>query len=180
MASLWTGVESVNETLPDEIRPLFRSAMKTPLVALDSRPAETVLDRRGIEAILPHRDPFLLIDRVTRIDAEEGLVVACYDLSRAQEVFQGHFPEYPVWPGVLQVEAIGQAGILLYLRRGDGASAGRVTLTHILAARFMHPVTPGGEVEIVARTLEDGLFFIVVGQCFQNGNICSVAAIRGF
>jgi hypothetical protein len=52
-------------------------------------------------------------------------------------------------------------------------------LTHILGARFVRPVTPAGELEIVARILPDGLFNILVGQCVQHDSICCAAALRG-
>src|SRR5262249_10837202 len=110
---------------------------------------------------------------------ERGLIAARYDLGRARDVLAGHFPAYPVWPGVLQVEAVGQAGIVLNLRRAGEAAPPNVALTHVLGARFMRPVLPGGDVEILARVLEDGLFFTIVGQCLRDGAICSVAAVSG-
>ena len=115
---------------------------------------------------------------MTQIDFEEGIIAARHDLSRAQDVLAGHFPNHPVWPGVLQVEAIGQAGIFLVLKREGVVEPLHVILTHILGARFIRPILPGGEVEIQAKVLDDdGLLFTVAGQCIQGGEVCSVAAL---
>lgn len=162
--------------MSEDVAQLFRGATKEPLVPLADRGREPILDRKAVEAVLPHRDPFLFIDQVTLLDLEKGLIAARYDLSRAQDVFAGHFPNRPLWPGVLQMEAIGQAGIILYLKRADMSGLSTVTLTHIVGARFMRPVVPGGDVEVLARVLEDGLFFTVVGQCLQDRSVCSIVA----
>jgi 3-hydroxyacyl-[acyl-carrier-protein] dehydratase len=140
-----------------------------------------VLDRAAVQTRLPHRDPLLLLDEVHGIDRERALIAASYELDRAREVFAGHFPGYPAYPGVLQVEAIGQAGILLHqvLRGEEAGPLEAIALTHILAARFLSPVKPGARLEIVAHAFEDGLFFGVAGQCLQAGRVCAVAAVAG-
>jgi 3-hydroxymyristoyl/3-hydroxydecanoyl-(acyl carrier protein) dehydratase len=143
--------------------------------------------------MVSHRDPFLFVDRITHVaplpgpatahpSEASGIIVAAYDLRRAESVLRGHFPGSPLWPGVLQVEAVGQAGLCL-LRLLDGRAAAEdapaCALTDILAARYLRPVVPPGEVEIVARTVRDGLYLIVVGQCLKEGLVCSAAAVRG-
>lgn len=141
---------------------------------------QTVLSRQDIENLLPHRDPFLFLDRILFLDRHEPLIVGAYDLTRSENVFSGHFPGEPVWPGVLQVEAVAQAGLVLARSLAPpDEPAVPVALTHILAAQFMKPILPGGEVEIAARVVEDGLFVTIVGQCLRNGQVCSAAAIRG-
>ncbi len=141
-----------------------------------------MLDRRAIEGLIPHRDPFLLVDRVDHVDREAATIVCTYDLDRATPVLEGHFPRRPMWPGVLQVEAIGQAGICLVnllSGAGDRGEEPSFILTQILGAEFVRPVTPGGSVEIVARAVFDGLFTILVGQCLQHDVVCCGAAVRG-
>lgn len=162
-------------TMSDEIAGLFRLAEKNPLV--DDRPTETVLDRAGIETLLPHRDPFLLVDRVTMLDGERGIVIARYDLAAAREIFAGHFPGRPVYPGALQVETVGQAGIIVDGIRNGAAS--NFFVTHLLAARFTRPVPPDGEIEVIAQVFDDGLFLTIVGQVLHDGDICAVAAMLG-
>jgi 3-hydroxyacyl-[acyl-carrier-protein] dehydratase len=157
----------------DEAEALFAKARKTPLLAA---PEATLVDRAGIERVLPHRDPFLLLDRVTLLDNDR--IAARYDLARARDVLAGHFPGHPVWPGVLQVEAIAQAGCFLQIRSA-GAQTPAVALTHVLGAQFIRPVEPGGEVEIQATVLEEGMLFTVVGQCLRRGEVCSAAVVCG-
>ena len=160
--------------LDDETAALFKRAEKHPLHP--DPPQTTLLDRHGVEAHLPQRDLLLLVDRVRLW--EGGTIVAGHDLARAGEVFRGHFPGKPLFPGVLQIEAIGQAGVLLHLL-GSPERIEAVTLTHVRAARFHRPVEPGEELVLMAQVIEDGLFFTVVGQCLQRGEICSAAAVSG-
>jgi 3-hydroxyacyl-[acyl-carrier-protein] dehydratase len=168
--------------LSPEHRALVRSASRAPMLASQDRSQHTMLGRSDIEALLPQRQPFLFLDRVTFVDRSAPMIVCRYDLAGSESIFGGHFPGRPVWPGVLQVEAIGQAGLCLArLIAGDGAGnePPSFALTHILAAEFSRPVTPGGEMEIICRLLPDGLFHILVGQCLQQNEICCAAAVRG-
>jgi 3-hydroxyacyl-[acyl-carrier-protein] dehydratase len=149
---------------------------RRPLISAAERRNGPTLDRTAIERLLPHRDPFLLIDRVEHFDLEAATIVCSYDLDRAASIVAGHFPGRPIWPGVLQVEAIGQAGLCLARLLGTRTD---FLLTHILGAEFVRPVIPSGQVEIMARVVSDGLFQIVDGQCVQDGQICCAAAVRG-
>jgi 3-hydroxyacyl-[acyl-carrier-protein] dehydratase len=170
------------EAWPEEVTALLRAAGRGPLLSGERRGSGTLLDRTAIEGLLPHRGRSLLLDRVTLIDASPRLIAARYDLADAREVFGEHFPGRPLWPGTLQVEAIGQAGLLLMTRlTGEGmqSEADTHALTHILWARFARPVGPGGELEIVARVVEDGLFHLVVGQCLKEGAVTTVAVLGG-
>lgn len=166
---------------PPEVSALLRASLRGPLLPGPERALGPDLDRGRIEALLPHRGSFLLIDRITRLDPDTATIVCRYHLARASATFGDHFPGRPMFPGVLQVEAIGQAGLCLarLMPEGNGCSAGNFMLTQILAAQFVRPVTPDGDLEIVARILPDGLFHIVVGQCLQRDEVCTVAAVRG-
>jgi 3-hydroxyacyl-[acyl-carrier-protein] dehydratase len=165
-----------------DVQALLESAARQPWLPAAERQRGPVLDRRAIEDLIPHRDPFLFLDRITRVDPGSGLIVCRYDLHATEPVLAGHFPQHPVWPGVLQVEAIGQAGLCLLQLTGGSPSSSNphgIALTRILAARFIRPVLPGAPVEIVTRGLADGLFTVLVGQCLQHDAVCSVAAVQG-
>jgi 3-hydroxymyristoyl/3-hydroxydecanoyl-(acyl carrier protein) dehydratase len=164
-----------------DVRDLFRSAMHAPLVPAARRRTGEPVDTRGVEALLPHRGSFRLIDRITHVDRDAATIACAYDLDRTAVFVDGHFPGRPVLPGVLQVEAVGQAGLCLFrlLESDRDTAGGDFMLTHIIGARFVRPVTPFGELEIIARIVPDGLFHTVVGQCLQDGAISSLAAVRG-
>ena len=157
-----------------DVAALLRGALRSPALAPAGPP---VLDRAGIEALLPHRGPALLLDTVLHLETDPPTIVAEYDLASASAVLAGHFPGRPVWPGLLQAEAIGQAGLLAARARAGVPTEG--ALTDVLAARFVRPIEPPGRVRIAARVLTDGLFEVVVGQCTFAGHVCSAAVLRG-
>jgi 3-hydroxymyristoyl/3-hydroxydecanoyl-(acyl carrier protein) dehydratase len=165
-----------------EIVTMLRAAARRPLLGPAERCGGPTLDGRDIEGLLPHRGPLLLIDRIEHVDRATATIVCRYDLERAAPILEGHFPGRPMWPGVLQVEAIGQAGVCLVRLLSEPRSRGeapRFVLTHILGAEFVRPVTPTGHVQIVARASFDGLFVVLVGQCLQHEVVCCAAAVRG-
>lgn len=99
------------------------------------------LDIKQIINILPHRYPFLLVDRVLEFDLEKGYVLAQKNVTINETFFQGHFPEAPIMPGVLILEALAQAGgILVHLKSpGDKIAV----LLSVNQAKFRLPVKPG-------------------------------------
>lgn len=111
-----------------------------------------VLDRKQIEQILPHRDPFLLIDRVLELVPGE-YAVAEKDIVAADEVFQGHFPGRPIFPGVLQLEAMAQTGAVAVLSQPE--AQGKIVLfARADDVRFKRPVIPGDTLHIEVRLLK--------------------------
>jgi UDP-3-O-[3-hydroxymyristoyl] N-acetylglucosamine deacetylase / 3-hydroxyacyl-[acyl-carrier-protein] dehydratase len=112
-------------------------------------PSETSLDIRRILDTLPHRYPFVMLDRVVEFIGEDALV-AIKNVSINEPFFQGHFPNNPVMPGVLQLEAMAQAAGILMLRRGS--SEGKTSL--FMSAdkvKFRRPVRPGDQLIINAK-----------------------------
>lgn len=99
------------------------------------------LDTLAIRKILPHRYPFLLIDRVVELDPGKS-IVAIKNVSANEPFFQGHFPEFPVMPGVLQVEALAQAGAVMALLMPGNEGKGAL-LTGVDGFRFRRQVVPG-------------------------------------
>jgi 3-hydroxyacyl-[acyl-carrier-protein] dehydratase len=97
--------------------------------------------------ILPHRYPFLLIDRVIELVRMKS-IVALKNVTITEPFFQGHFPEKPIMPGVLIVEAIAQAGGLLLLTEVPNRDEMLMVFTGIEKARFRRPVVPGDQLRI--------------------------------
>ena len=118
-------------------------------------PADPVPSSRDIAAImalLPHRYPFLLIDRVLEVEPKRRIIARkCVSINEG--FFQGHFPGYPIMPGVLQIEAIAQAGGLLILLDYERPGDTLMLFTGVERAKFRRPVTPGDVLEIEARVL---------------------------
>lgn len=111
-------------------------------------------DLQWIMSILPHRYPMLLVDRVLELEPRER-IVAIKNITINEEVFLGHFPGNPVYPGVLMIEGMAQAGgiLLLYDKSEEERRTKLTYFTAIERARFRRPVVPGDqlryEVEIV-------------------------------
>lgn len=109
-------------------------------------------DIQAIEKILPHRYPFLLVDRI--LELEDMRVVGLKNVSVNEPFFTGHFPGYPVMPGVLIVEAMAQvAGVLVLNRMNDRANKS-VFLATINEAKFRRPVVPGDQLRIEVNFLK--------------------------
>lgn len=106
------------------------------------------LDINQIMAALPHRYPFLLVDRVLSIEKGKKLV-AVKNVTVNEEFFNGHFPGYPVMPGVLIIEALAQAGGILALQDLGGELGNRkIFFMSIDKARFRKPVVPGDQLRL--------------------------------
>jgi 3-hydroxyacyl-[acyl-carrier-protein] dehydratase len=110
------------------------------------------LDITEIEAILPHRFPFLLIDRVIEMERKKR-IVAIKNVTATEPHFAGHFPGYPIMPGVLMVEAIAQAGGALLLTEVPDRHGKLMVFTGIERAKFRKPVTPGDQLRIEVDVL---------------------------
>lgn len=100
-----------------------------------------ILDTKEILRILPHRYPFLLVDKIVELDLENGIIVGLKNLTINEAFFQGHFPGAPIMPGVLILEALAQTGgVLLHLKQSPSKIA---VLLNVNNAKFRHPVRPG-------------------------------------
>lgn len=110
-------------------------------------PVRTTMDILDIMALLPHRYPFLLIDRVIEMERKQR-IVAIKNVTINEPHFTGHFPDYPIMPGVLMVEAIAQTGGALLLTEIPDRDQKLMVFTGIENARFRRPVTPGDQLRI--------------------------------
>ncbi|HAX43284.1 MAG: 3-hydroxyacyl-ACP dehydratase FabZ [Bryobacteraceae bacterium] len=111
-----------------------------------------LLENIDIRDVLPHRYPFLLVDRI--LELEEERIVGLKNVTANEPFFVGHFPEYPVMPGVLIVEAMAQVGGVLVLLSVEDRKNKLVLFASIEEAKFRRPVLPGDTLIIECKTLK--------------------------
>jgi len=131
-----------------------------------------LLNIEEIRRILPHRYPFLLVDRVTEVDGEKG-IKGYKNITANEEFFLGHFPDHPVMPGVLIIEAMAQLGAILLLRRV--AEGKRMAyFAGIEKARFKRKVVPGDRMDMEIKVVRDrGSFAIMEGIATVDGEVAA-------
>jgi 3-hydroxyacyl-[acyl-carrier-protein] dehydratase len=140
-------------------------------------PAKTTLDINQILRILPHRYPFLLIDRVTELVRKQR-IVAVKNVTVNEPFFAGHFPNLPIMPGVLIVEAMAQAGGVLLLTEFEDRNEKLVLFTGIERARFRRPVLPGDQLRIeVAVTVWRGSAGRMDGKAYVGDKLVAEAGV---
>lgn len=127
------------------------------------------MDIKEIVKILPHRYPFLLVDRILEVNLEEGFVIGQKNVSINEAFFQGHFPDAPIMPGVLILEALAQAGAVLVHMKGPHIGKTAVLL-NVNQAKFRQPVKPGD----ILLLRGDGIHFSSKG-----GKIRATATVGG-
>ena len=113
-----------------------------------------MMNIKEIKEILPHRYPMLLIDRVLEMDIEEKMYVKGYkNISANEEFFQGHYPEEPIMPGVLQIEALAQAGAvaILSMERFKGKTP---LFAGTNKVRFKNKVVPGDRLDLYCEIIK--------------------------
>ncbi len=142
-----------------------------------------MMDVVEIQKILPHRFPFLLIDRVLEI--REGEFIDAYkNVSISENVFQGHFPGHPIYPGVMIVEGMAQAGgVLAFKSMGEEARsdiANKVVyFMSIDKCKFRAPVRPGDRLEYKISVIKHrGDIWILRGEAYVDGNLTTEAELK--
>jgi 3-hydroxyacyl-[acyl-carrier-protein] dehydratase len=145
--------------------------MSTPMDAIKNEPnlddACCVLDAKKIAGILPHRYPFLLVDRIIHLDLENNRIVGQKNVTMNEQFFNGHFPGVPIMPGVLILEALAQTGgILVHQKLQTQKIAVLLTVNN---AKFRKPVIPG-----------DVLYLDITGMhvSFKGGKVLAKALVK--
>lgn len=141
-----------------------------------------IMDVMEIQEILPHRYPFLLVDRVTKIEKSHTLS-AYKNVSISENVFQGHFPGHPIYPGVMILEGMAQAGGILAFKSMDMSKeevAQKVVyFMSIDKAKFRSPVKPGDQLEYRITVIKNkGAIWILKGEAFVDDKIVSEAELK--
>ena len=112
------------------------------------------IEKDDIKRLLPHRDPFLFVDRIEKYDAEE--VIGYRTFTEKDFFFKGHFPEYPVVPGVILIETMAQCGGAGIRETGLVDREALFFLATVDKVKFRHQVLPGDEVKMVIKNLRFG------------------------
>jgi 3-hydroxyacyl-[acyl-carrier-protein] dehydratase len=142
-----------------------------------STPVATAMDIDQIMSLLPHRYPFLLIDRILEVTPGER-IVALKNVTINEPFFVGHFPGYPIMPGVLIIEAIAQAGGALLLSEFTDHSEKLMLFASIDNARFRKPVRPGDQLRIEVTVLKRRSTLVKMGgKAYVDGALVSEAEV---
>ena len=134
-----------------------------------------VFDLEAIQRILPHRYPFLLVDRITEFEAGKR-IVGIKSVTGNEDFFQGHFPGHPIMPGVLIIEGMAQTGGIMLLNGEDQSKEKMVYFMGMDNVRFRKPVLPGSqlifELELLKRRSTS---FKMQGHAYVNGELVAEA-----
>jgi len=141
-----------------------------------------MLDVVEIQKILPHRYPFLLVDKVTEM-TEGDNIIAYKNISISEPVFQGHFPGHPIYPGVMILEGMAQAGGILALKSAglsdEELQQKVIYFMSIDGAKFRSPVKPGDKLEYRIKVLKLRKNLIVLdGKAYVNETLVSEAQLK--
>lgn len=135
-----------------------------------------ILDVNEIRQILPHRYPFLLVDRILELEPER--IVGIKNVTVNEPFFNGHFPEFPVMPGVMIVEAMAQTAGVLVLKSIPDRDSKLVLLVSIEAAKFRRPVVPGDQLRIEMTVIRrKGSVAKMAGRATVDGLLVAEAEV---
>ncbi len=135
------------------------------------------IDIEQIQKILPHRYPFLLVDRVLELKTAQS-IVALKNVTYNEPFFQGHFPGRKIMPGVLQIEALAQAGGILLYHSLDNPETKIVLLSKVNNAKFRKPVVPGDQLIFHAEVRKrKSRFLTLEGRGEVNGEVVMEAEL---
>jgi beta-hydroxyacyl-ACP dehydratase FabZ len=136
-----------------------------------------ILDINGIQKVIPHRYPFLLVDAIEEIDPKKR-IVGVKNVSINEHFFQGHFPAKPVMPGVLILESLAQTGAVLLLMALDEPEKKLIFLAGMDNVRFRRPVVPGDQLKLeVMVTISRGDFYKMDSKARVNGDVVAEASM---
>jgi len=136
-----------------------------------------ILDINEIQKILPHRPPFLLVDRIIELEPQKR-IVGIKNVTMNEPFFAGHFPNFPVMPGVLIIEAMAQTGGVLALRDETIGADKLVLFAAIEQAKFRRPVVPGDQLRLELEVLQRHTTFCrMKGKARVDGKLAAEAIL---
>ncbi len=137
-----------------------------------------MLDVNEIQKIIPHRFPFLLVDKVIECD-DDKRIVGIKNVTLNEPFFQGHFPDYPVMPGVLIVEALAQVACILALRILKKEGHPSILFTGVDGVKFRRPVVPGDVLRLeLLKIKQRGELFRFEGSAFVDDELATQGTLQ--
>lgn len=137
-----------------------------------------MLDINEIKKIIPHRYPFLLVDKILECD-DDSHIVGLKSVTMNEPFFQGHFPEFPVMPGVLIVEAMAQVACILAMRVLKKEGHASVFFTGIDGVKFRKPVVPGDVLRLeLTKTKQRGDLFRFDGKALVEEQVVTQGSLQ--
>lgn len=137
-----------------------------------------MLDINEIKKIIPHRYPFLLVDKILECD-DDSHIVGLKSVTMNEPFFQGHFPEFPVMPGVLIVEAMAQVACILAMRVLKKEGHASVFFTGIDGVKFRKPVVPGDVLRLeLTKTKQRGELFRFDGKALVEEQVVTQGSLQ--
>lgn len=137
-----------------------------------------MLDINEIKKYLPHRYPFLLVDRIIETDRQKK-IVGLKNVTGNEEFFNGHFPDFPIMPGVLILEAMAQVACVLSMIILGGGANSVVYFMGIDKAKFRKPVVPGDQLRMELEVLKQrGKIFCFQGNAYVGENLVAEAELK--
>jgi 3-hydroxymyristoyl/3-hydroxydecanoyl-(acyl carrier protein) dehydratase len=137
------------------------------------------LDRAAVDRILPHRDPFAFVDRIVAFDPTQIAIEGRRRIRRDDPIFEGHFPDHPIYPGVLLVETMGQLAVCLRALVEGRDKPLDVRALSVQSASFFAEVAPGAELTVLARELDDsGATAVAAGQILERDRVVATCVME--
>lgn len=165
---------------------VIKKARRRPLFAQTATTQTVSIGRSEIQRLLPHRDPMLLVDRISAIDLDSETMLAHRRIDPGDPLLAGHFPGYPVYPGALLVETMGQASLCLHQLCARGRAEvlpddrpDPLRLLRVHHALFQAEALPGDDLTLMSHRLEhDDYTVVCAGQVLKGDTICATAIME--
>jgi 3-hydroxyacyl-[acyl-carrier-protein] dehydratase len=172
--------------LPEELEAVVRSGTRRKLWQPSASTRDVQIGRDDIKRLIPHRDPFLFVDRITAIDLDSSRLRGERFIDPEDPVFAGHFPSHAVYPGVLLIETMAQFGLCLLHFTGKRTvevlrdeRPQDVRFIRIYHAAFLYEVSPGQRLDITASAIErDDYKAVCAGQVAKDDTICAFGVME--
>ena len=169
-----------------DLEKLIRRARRKRLFEQGPQTVTVSLDREAIQKMIPHREPFLLLDSIESVDLEQVSMVARRRIDPADPVLKGHFPGDPIYPGALLLEMVGQAMLCLHHLHSHGRTTvlpedrpRPIRLLKLHHALFQAEVRPDDEIELLVQKVDGDEFTVTcAGQVCKGDTVCTITVME--